>query len=440
MGQLCKPKIIPHLGEPLDTAVALLQHHRDEDYYGYELGDVWYIGIRSYASLVIGPDGTNATWTRQDGQRQAKIADSSLNDISRSFISEFSASGRIFGQVGFNYTAHTSGQAYIPGQWPLLSLMVPFIQVVISRESIILQSFDESQTMGPLNFLQNYRNGGPADLGPNRYPPVDILTNPDEYKVRVAKSILEIKKGKYTTAVPSRIVNLPQRVDMLATLLHGRQANTPARTFTFSHLGIQATGFSPEIVLSIENQVASTDALAGTRLWTEENCGSIANPLLNDPKEVFEHVIAVRGAIRRLTRLCSPDTISVKRFMSIMPRGNVQHIFSRVTGCLLPGKDGWDSIRSNITVPGVPSQRNMEAIQTFEPTPRDLYGGAVLMLDGTNLFEATLAIRTVFQDKSCQWLQAGAGITEHSNPEREFVETCEKLASVAPYLVAECTS
>ena len=33
------------------------------------------------------------------------------------------------------------------------------------------------------------------------------------------------------------------------------------------------------------------------------------------------------------------------------------------------------------------------------------------------------------------WLRAGAGVVGASRPEREYEETCEKLASVAPYLV-----
>jgi salicylate synthetase len=33
------------------------------------------------------------------------------------------------------------------------------------------------------------------------------------------------------------------------------------------------------------------------------------------------------------------------------------------------------------------------------------------------------------------WLRAGAGIIAASTPDREFEETCEKLATLAPYLV-----
>lgn len=155
----------------------------------------------------------------------------------------------------------------------------------------------------------------------------------------------------------------------------------------------------------------------------------------------MEHCIAIKGSIRRLSHICPAESISVKDFMSFMPRGNVQHLFSHVSGTLRPGTDGWDALPglvANITVPGMPGQGNMEAINTFEPHPRDMYCGAVLMLDpAASLFEATLVLRTVFQDEQRQWLQAGAGVTALSKPEREFTETCEKLGSIFPYVVAE---
>jgi chorismate binding enzyme len=51
--------------------------------------------------------------------------------------------------------------------------------------------------------------------------------------------------------------------------------------------------------------------------------------------------------------------------------------------------------------------------------------------------EATLVLRTVFQDKKRTWIQAGAGIIAQSTPERELIETKEKLASVVPFLVGK---
>jgi salicylate synthetase len=58
-----------------------------------------------------------------------------------------------------------------------------------------------------------------------------------------------------------------------------------------------------------------------------------------------------------------------------------------------------------------------------------------LLIDGReDFFEATLCLRTVFQDSIRAWIQAGAGIISQSNPERELTKTAEKLESVAPYI------
>jgi salicylate synthetase len=50
--------------------------------------------------------------------------------------------------------------------------------------------------------------------------------------------------------------------------------------------------------------------------------------------------------------------------------------------------------------------------------------------------DAALSLRAAYECGGTTWLQAGAGIIASSTPEREFEETCEKLASLAPYLVA----
>ncbi|SLJ82878.1 Putative anthranilate synthase component I TrpE2/ Salicylate synthase MbtI [Mycobacteroides abscessus subsp. abscessus] len=53
----------------------------------------------------------------------------------------------------------------------------------------------------------------------------------------------------------------------------------------------------------------------------------------------------------------------------------------------------------------------------------------------TGALEATLVLRAVYQTAEGAWLRAGAGVVGQSRPEREFEETCEKLGSIAPYVV-----
>ncbi len=49
--------------------------------------------------------------------------------------------------------------------------------------------------------------------------------------------------------------------------------------------------------------------------------------------------------------------------------------------------------------------------------------------------DAALVLRSAYRRDGRTWLRAGAGIVGQSTPEREFEETCEKLESVARYLV-----
>jgi salicylate synthetase len=47
-----------------------------------------------------------------------------------------------------------------------------------------------------------------------------------------------------------------------------------------------------------------------------------------------------------------------------------------------------------------------------------------------------LTLRAAYERDGRTWLRAGAGVIDASRPEREFEETCEKLATLAPYLIA----
>ncbi|KAL3471099.1 ADC synthase [Aspergillus californicus] len=437
---------LPGAESPLETAVALVDHYSKDNYYVYERGDRWYLGLGAHASLVIDPNGQIATNIDKKGRKESTVLTDLPTRQARQFVSEYSSHGKIFGQVGFNYSARCSNQAYEPSQWPILSLMVPRVQVTIDQTEIIVTGYAEEDARKVSDHIKSILDTSSMDDMSLPSPPpdaIDLTVDADEYKTRVSNAISDIAKGRYTKAIPSRKIPLNFRVNMPATLLHGRRANTPARTFSLNHMGVQATGFSPEVLLCVEGENAYTEALAGTQLSKspEASLNPLGNKLHNDAKEVMEHVIAIKGSIRRLSKVCLPDSITIKDFMKVMPRGSVQHLFSHVCGRLRPDSDGWDALPgliANITVPGIPEQGNLEAMRCFEPEPRDLYCGAVLMLDEcSKLFDATLVLRTVFQDTCRQWLQAGAGVTIHSKPEREFAETCEKLGSVAPFVVPQ---
>ncbi|KAL2699592.1 hypothetical protein AAEP93_009567 [Penicillium crustosum] len=194
--------------------------------------------------------------------------------------------------------------------------------------------------------------------------------------------------------------------------------------------------------MSVDNGRATAEPLAGTRsaTGTKEEVKKLRHELLNDPKEIVEHVVSVKEAITELRQLCPPDTIKVEDLMSIRMCGSVQHLGSRVAGTVSPEKQMWDAfdvLFPSITASGIPKRAAIEAIQYLEDEPPELYSGAVFMIEDFEYFEAALVLRTAFQDQSCGWVQAGAGVISQSNPQRELMETREKLASIAPFMIPD---
>lgn len=255
----------------------------------------------------------------------------------------------------------------------------------------------------------------------------------------MARAVETIRSGALAKAVISRRVPVPVPVDLPATLVRGREANTPARTFLLQTEAMAAVGFSPETVVEVaaDGRVATTP-LAGTRALVGDTADDafLRGELLADPKEVFEHAVSVKAALGEMAGVC--DRVGVEEFMAVVPRGSVQHLASRVTGRLGPGRDCWNAFAvlfPAITASGVPKDAARALIRDLEGVPRGLYAGAVLTCDIRGELDAALVLRSVFQQEERTWLQAGAGLVADSRPDREFEETCEKLRSIAPYLV-----
>jgi salicylate synthetase len=71
---------------------------------------------------------------------------------------------------------------------------------------------------------------------------VDTALDGEAYKQQVARAVSAIRRGDYVKVIVSRAIPLPSRIDMPATLLYGRQANTPTRSFMFRQQGREALG------------------------------------------------------------------------------------------------------------------------------------------------------------------------------------------------------
>lgn len=198
-------------------------------------------------------------------------------------------------------------------------------------------------------------------------------------------------------------------------------------------------GASPEILVRQEkrgdDQIVTIRPLAGTRPRgnTPERDAELATELLNDPKEIAEHVMLIDLARNDVGRIAEIGSVQVTDKMVIEKYSHVQHIVSSVEGKLKPGMTNFDVLRATFpagTLSGAPKVRAMELIDELEPVKRGLYGGAVGYLSFSGEMDLAIAIRTGLIHNGNLYVQAAAGVVADSVPESEWQETENKARAV----------
>ncbi len=441
MGYHSRRHLILPEAQTLPVIAELLNQLKGEDHYVYERQSCWYLALGQRASLTVDAAGEQATTITDNGINTTRVKGSPAEYARRFQAAHGGENLRIYGEAGFHYAFCVQEHAYKPGRWPLLNLIVPREELIFCDNGVTVLAGDALRCRQLSDWILSAvavakRRGGDARLA----HVAELACDQGDYCQRVCQAIDEINDAHYSKVILARAMPLKQSVDMAATLLRGRQANTPVRTFLLRQGEREAVGFCPELVMSVEQDKVSTDTLAGTCVKHQDAAppNALLNHSLSDEKEIVEHVMSVRAAVEEMQGLCQPESVVINDLMSVRQRGNVQHLGSRVSGELGFGKDAWDAFDAlfpAITATGVPKRAALSAIARLESSPRELYSGAILWLDGKAHFEAALVLRSAFQDSHQRWLQAGAGVIAQSSPIREFTETQEKLDSIAPYLV-----
>jgi anthranilate synthase component 1 len=190
-------------------------------------------------------------------------------------------------------------------------------------------------------------------------------------------------------------------------------------------------GASPETLVRLEDAQVHVRPIAGTRHRgrSEEEDREIEEDLLGDPKERAEHVMLVDLGRNDVGRISNAGSVNVTDRMLIERYSHVMHIVSNVVGDLAPGRDALDVLRATFpagTLSGAPKVRAMQIIEELEPERRGVYGGAVGYIGFDGNMDVAIAIRTIVAHKDEMWLQAGAGIVEASDPDKEYEETVNK--------------
>jgi salicylate synthase len=430
--------VVPVVSDPCHIMTRLAQTARSDTYVVYEKPPVWTFAAGSIADVIVTCSRT--TFRDHRGEQVVDRDPQQLAEVPRLLAQIDLPDWRAYGIATFELSYDNGERKEADGDAVLLRLAVPEIEVRIADGRAVVRGIRQDEVTALAEFVSQ-----PQDQPRYQATPVDLEVDQGAgYRRTVQDAVRRIRAGKLQKVVLSRTVPLDAGVDLFGTFVLGRMRNTPARSFLISLDGLRAAGFSPEMVVEVSaDGRVLTQPLAGTRALVPDDAGHserLRADLLGDAKEVFEHMISVRAAYDDLVMVCRPESVAITEFMTVKPRGTVQHLGSRVIGELSDGHGPWDAFAAvfpAVTVTGTPKPAACECIQEYEESPRGLYGGAVLAVDSDGGMDAALVLRALFQQHDQTWLRAGAGIVAQSDPNREFEETCEKLRSVALNVVTK---
>ncbi|MCP4469161.1 MAG: anthranilate synthase component I [Gammaproteobacteria bacterium] len=251
------------------------------------------------------------------------------------------------------------------------------------------------------------------------------------FEAAVEKARQYIIDGDAMQIVLSQRLSIPYKsapIDLYRAL---RSLN-PSPYLYYLNLGDHhVVGSSPEILVRLEDETVTVRPIAGTRPrgGTAARDLELEQELLNDPKELAEHLMLIDLGRNDAGRVSQVGSVSLTEKMIVERYSHVMHIVSNVEGRIRPEMSAFDVLRATFpagTVSGAPKIRAMEIIDELEPVKRGIYSGAVGYISWSGNMDTAIAIRTAVIKDEQLYIQAGAGIVYDSIPRNEWAETMNK--------------
>lgn len=302
---------------------------------------------------------------------------------------------------------------------------------------IILNVLDDDDTEGVLGEINklNLLDSPSSWTIPDA---VECSTIPElsAWKSGVVHALSEFESGSLDKVVLARKTTLEfeERIDPVGLLIE-LQHRTPACThFLFQgEVGTTFIGATPERLFRLDNNWLYTEAIAGTRRrgTTEIEDSRLADQLLSDPKERYEHELVRDYIVQAL----GPLALGIEAGKTdILRLATKRHLYTPIAAILRPEVNAADvlaALHPTPAVAGSPTARAIEHIHATEPFDRGWYAGPIGWISA-GAAEFFVAIRSglIRTDAtgSILNLYSGAGIVPGSDPRSEWEEVETKLS------------
>ena len=352
-----------------------------------------------------------------------------------------------FGYVGYDmvqYVEPVTINATDDLHVPETLLIVPRIVIIFDHlyQEILLvgrtNKADDKETEALLDSIEQQLDA-PAPMPP-RDGSEDNLdftsnTSKDQYFQMVDRAREYIRAGDIFQVVPSQRLTAAYNRNSISYYRALRRLNPSAFMFHI-HLGdVTLVGSSPEILVRVRDGRVAIRPIAGTRPRSGDAIEDQrrAHDLLNDEKEMAEHLMLLDLGRNDVGRVAAYASVEVTESFIVERYSHVMHIVSHVEGNLRDGLDCVDALFAGFpagTVSGAPKIRAMQIIDELEQSRRGIYGGAVGYFGWNGDLDTCIALRTAVLKDGHIHVQAGGGVVLDSDPQYEFDETLHKAGAL----------
>jgi anthranilate synthase component I len=214
-----------------------------------------------------------------------------------------------------------------------------------------------------------------------------------------------------------------------------RVTNPSPFMYFFNFSDFQIIGASPEILVRLRDGKITVRPIAGTRPRGNNSKQDryYAKDLLNDKKELSEHLMLLDLGRNDAGKVSKINTVKVTESFIIEKYSHVMHIVSNVMGVYNKKFSKFKSLLAGFpagTVSGAPKIRAMEIIDELESCKRKVYAGGIGYFSANGEFDTCIALRTAVTKNNKFYVQAGAGIVADSKPIKEYEETVNKAKAL----------
>ena len=256
-----------------------------------------------------------------------------------------------------------------------------------------------------------------------------------QFKNCVKKAKKYISKGDVFQVVLSQRFERKINKTPLEIYNYLRLSNPSPFMFYFNFGDFKILGSSPEILVRLRNNKVTIRPIAGTRPRGNTKTQDIKykNELLNDQKELSEHLMLLDLGRNDVGKVSKIGTVKVTESFKVEKYSHVMHIVSNVEGEFNNKNSIFETLLSGFpagTVSGAPKIRAMEIIDELEKNKRKLYAGGIGYFTSSKEFDTCITLRTALIKNNKFYVQSGAGIVADSVPEKEYQETVNKAKAL----------